>query len=335
MSVLQTQSLSWESDIEYSVIIYDGTDAATERPVATGSFSSNIIKCVAVIPSYEGTGLAQRLVTLLIEELSERECDNIFIFTKPSNIRAFSDLGFHEIMSVDQTVTLMEQNPSGISNYCRQLSGRRKEGKDIGAIVVNCNPFTLGHRYVIEKAASVCSHLFVIVLSEDRSEFSAAERLSLVRQGVADLEKVTVLSGGDYVISHATFPTYFIKDEKVVRTSYARLDSLIFARYIAPALSITRRFVGEEPYCPVTRDYNTQLEQILTKEGIEVTIIPRLEHDGKAISASYVRSLFAEGRLDLIADIVPDSTYQFLASSESESARKKIRAKIAEKGKKR
>lgn len=327
-SVLELQGLLWESDIEYSVIIYDNDEGRYSGPVATGSFSSNVIKCLAVHPSYEGTGLAQRVVTLLIEELSEKQVDNIFVFTKSSNIPAFQLLGFHEIVTEDSRVTLMEQNPRGIEAFCEQLDAHWVAGDRIGALVMNCNPFTLGHRYVIEQASRECSHLFILVVSEDRSEFSTEERLALIREGIGDIESVTVLSGGDYVISRATFPTYFLKDEHLVRTFYARIDARIFARYLAPALGVTTRFVGDEPFCPVTRDYNRQLQEVLGESGIEVKIIRRLEHDGQAISASKVRSLFAQGRLEEIAGLVPESTYRFLSSPASDRAKQKILAKM-------
>jgi len=327
-SVLELQGLLWESDIEYSVIIYDDDERQHSRPVATGSFSSNVIKCLAVHPSHEGTGLAQRVVTLLIEELSEKQVDNIFVFTKPSNIPAFQLLGFHEIVTADTHVTLMEQDPCGISRFCDQLHAHRVSGEHIGALVMNCNPFTLGHRYLIEQASRECSHLFILVVSEDRSEFSTDERLALIRAGVSDIESVTVLTGGDYVISRATFPTYFLKDDKLVRTSYARIDARLFARYLAPALGVTTRFVGDEPFCPVTRDYNRQLQEVLGESGIEVKVIRRLEHDGQAISASKVRSLFAQGRLGEITGLVPESTYQFLSSPAADRAKHKILAKM-------
>ena len=327
-SVLSTQGLLWESDIEFSVIIYDSDEGDYRNPVATGSFSSNVIKCLAVRPSYEGTGLAQRIVTLLIEELSQNDADNIFVFTKPKNIPAFQLLGFHEIVTVDSAVTLMEQDPRGIERFCEELNVHRVEGMSAGALVMNCNPFTLGHRYVIEQAARECSHLFVIVVAEDRSEFSTEERLSLITSGVSDITGVAVLSGGDYVISRATFPTYFLKDEHLVRTSYARIDAMIFARYLAPALGVRTRFVGDEPFCPVTRDYNAQLKDVLGEEGITLKVIDRLEHEGIAISASRVRSLFAQDRLEEIATLVPESTYRFLSSPASGVAKQRILKKI-------
>lgn len=326
--VLSSQNLTWEPDIEYSVIIYNSIDSSYTDPIATGSFSANVIKCIAVTPLFEGSGLAQRIVFLLIEELHARSVDNIFLFTKPRNVPTFGELGFHPLVSDNHLVTLMEQNPEGVQNFCRSLSAVKMEtgthDPTIGSLVVNCNPFTNGHRWIIEQASSACDLLYLFVVSENRSEFSTTERLALVKKGISDLQNVIVTEGGDYIISRGTFPTYFMKETRQVNQAYARIDAAVFAGFIAPALGITLRFVGEEPFCPVTRDYNEQLAEILPKAGITLTVIPRKEYNGKAISASRVRELFAAGLIDEIAPLVPETTLNFLTSAASAAVRDRI-----------
>ena len=69
----------------------------------------------------------------------------------------------------------------------------------------------------------------------------------MIRLGTADLANVTVCEGSAYAISQATFPTYFLKQLDKASENQIELDLQIFARYLAPALGATVRFVGTEP----------------------------------------------------------------------------------------
>jgi [citrate (pro-3S)-lyase] ligase len=188
----------------------------------------------------------------------------------------------------------------------------------IGAVIVNCNPFTLGHQYLIEYAASRCQLLHIFVLQEDRSSFPSAIRYSLVKAGVKHLNNVILHKGKDYIISDATFPTYFIKENRDVVDTHARLDLELFTHYIAPSLGINKRFVGEEPYCEVTAAYNSIMNETLPRKGIGVLIVPRMMHEGTPISASRVRMLIHDDKFQELKALVPETTYQFLLSSEAE-----------------
>ncbi len=88
---------------------------------------------------------------------------------------------------------------------------------------------------------------------------------------------------------------------------------------------IKKRFVGKEPYCPVTSVYNEIMKQVLPSHGIEVEEVERLTSSGDAISASRVRSLLADGKMDEVKALVPDTTYAFLVSPEAQSIFDKIR----------
>lgn len=85
----------------------------------------------------------------------------------------------------------------------------RKHNK--GAIVMNCNPFTKGHRYLIEYASAKVEKLILFVVQENKSLFSFAERYEMVKEGVSDLENVMVVPSGNYILSQTTFPQYFGK----------------------------------------------------------------------------------------------------------------------------
>lgn len=177
-----------------------------------------------------------------------------------------------------------------------------------GVVVMNCNPFTLGHRYLIEQAAKQVERLFVMVVREDCSLFAYAERKAMVEQGVAHLENVTVIDGSEYAISQATFPTYFLKRLDDAADTQMLLDLDLFRRHIAPALGATVRFVGTEPTDRLTRRYNQLMHEALK----DVRETDRLEKDGNAVSASRVRKAMEQGDMNTIRQLVPPTTLPYI-----------------------
>ncbi|MFA6670988.1 MAG: [citrate (pro-3S)-lyase] ligase [Bacillota bacterium] len=317
---LRQNSLRLENDIEYSFALYDG-----ERMVATGSFSSNVLKCIAVDSGYEGMGMAGKVLSRLVTEEFRRGRTHLFIFTKPENVGIFKEMGFYEISRVPLKVALMENIPDGISGFTHRLKKNKKPGRAVGSIVVNANPFTKGHKYLVEKASMECDWLHIFVVWEDRSVFPPEVRYRLVKEGIKHLKNVTVHKGKDYIISNATFPTYFLKQPDEAVKIQSVLDIKIFQQHIAPALGINRRYVGEEPYCPVTIIYNQSMKEMLPDRGIEVFEISRKSLGGFAISASRVRKLLREGELNLVKEMVPDTTFAFLNSEDALSILDKIK----------
>ena len=183
----------------------------------------------------------------------------------------------------------------------------------IGAIVMNCNPFTLGHRYLVEYAAAQVVKLYVFVVEEDRSEFPFADRIELVRQGVKDLPNVEVLPSGKFIISQQTFSGYFNKAQLQDVAVDSSEDVELFGREIAPTLGITIRFAGEEPNDTVTRQYNETMKKILPRYGVEFREIPRKTFGGEVISAGTVRAALKRGDFDKIKRLVPDATFKYLS----------------------
>ena len=53
--------------------------------------------------------------------------------------------------------------------------------------------------------------VYVFVVNTDLSLFKTSERFELVKAGTADLKNVIVVDGGDYMVSYATFPAYFLE----------------------------------------------------------------------------------------------------------------------------
>ncbi|WP_462363731.1 adenylyltransferase/cytidyltransferase family protein, partial [Pyramidobacter porci] len=210
-------------------------------------------------------------------------------------------------------VLLMENRRDGVKRFVASLERPVRDGV-IGAVVANCNPFTKGHRYLMETAASQCDFLHVFVLSAEKSLFPAALRLEMVRRGTSHLKNVAVHPTGDYLISAATFPDYFLKDKARAGDVKCELDLTIFARCFAAPLNITRRFVGTEPFSPVTERYNEAMKAFLPPLGVEVTEVPRCEAGGAPISATRVRALLERGGLDEpeLAELLPETTLALL-----------------------
>ena len=177
---------------------------------------------------------------------------------------------------------------------------------------MNCNPFTKGHRYLIEQALKKCDFLVIFIVEEEKSFFSFEDRISLVDEGVSDLENVVVIPSGKFVLSSLTFSEYFNKSEIQDRTIDTSLDVKIFAKEIAPCLHITKRFVGEEPKDNITRQYNENMKKILPEYGIELVEIPRIKEENSVISASKVRQALAEKDCKLLKKLVTSNTYNFL-----------------------
>ena len=186
----------------------------------------------------------------------------------------------------------------------------------VGCLAANCDPMTLGHRYLIEQAAARCDTLYLLVVSEDRSAVPAAHRSRIVEQSVKDLSNVAVAETGRYLISSASFPDYFLKEKRTAAVAWCGLDIAVFCR-LAGMLGISRRFVGTEPLCPVTAAYNRAMASALPQAGVELVEIPRLEQDGVPVSATAVRRLIADGRWREIRPLVPRAAYDYFSREEN------------------
>lgn len=274
--------------------------------IAGGGLKDDVIKCVAVDDAHKGEAIANTLVSHLISHANQEGYGCIKLFTKPKNRQLFESLSFRLLAEAPEAV-LMETGIGGISNTVEALK-KIKDNGERGVVVMNCNPFTLGHRYLIEQAAKQVERLYVMVVREDCSLFAYTERKAMVEQGVADIENVSVIDGSDYAISRATFPTYFLKRLDDAADTQMLLDLDLFRRHIAPALGATVRFVGTEPTDQLTRRYNQLMHEALK----DVRETARLEKDGNAVSASRVRKAMEEGDMNTIRQLVPPTTLPYI-----------------------
>ena len=308
---LDKNELDMSPDIEVFVTIKD-----EDEMIACGGLADKVLKCIAVDSSRRGQGLILKVITHLLNAALVRDRKELFLFSTPKNIEFFQDCGFNLIEECDGEIILME-NTKNLENYQKKLSSLKKDGDVIGTIVMNANPFTKGHLYLVEEASKRSDWLHLFVVREDASEFKFADRIELIKKGISHLTNVTLHEGSDYIISKATFPTYFIKDKGQVNELHAKLDLNVFRNQLASFLGITHRFVGTEPYCKVTNNYNKNMKKILEDPSskaapIEVVEIQRVEFADKPISASRVRALLKEKNYEELASIVPSTTYEFL-----------------------
>lgn len=319
-ALLMAEGIRLDANLEYIAGLYDDK----HELAATGSCYANTLRCFAVDSSRQGEGLLGKMLTHLIDYEIRRGNTHLFIYTKTDKAFFFADLGFVEIARVDGLVSFMENRRGGFSSYLERLAGQ-KRGDNSAALVMNCNPFTLGHRWLVEKAAAENDTVHLFVVSEDKSFFPFKDRYELVKKGCADLKNVLLHETGSYMISNAVFPSYFLEDDQAVIKAQAKLDIELFKK-IAAALGIKSRYVGEEPFSKVTAIYNEIMCEELPQAGIKCVIIPRKEENGEPISASRVRELLRENHIDEVRAMVPRSTFDYLLSPAGQEVIKKLKA---------
>lgn len=279
---LASLELDYDENVKFTVLCLDDEGAI----IAGGSLDGKICKCIGVSEDHQGEGLTATVVTELRKEAFLQGEDHLFLFTKPKNRMQFLDMAFFPIAQT-KDVLLMESRRNAARNYAKSLA--EEADGEIGAIIMNANPFTAGHRYLIEKALERVSLLHVFVVSEDRSYFSFAERWKRVAEGTKDLPQVRMHETKDYLISSVTFPTYFIKEKARAEDVRCALDLTVFADVFAKEMGITVRYVGTEPLDPVTARYNEIMKEMLPPKGVEVVEVPRLTVNGEIVSATKVR----------------------------------------------
>lgn len=339
-ALLAQEGLRRDKNLDYSCGIFDDD----YNLMATGSCFKNTIRCTAVSSGHQGEGLLNQIMSHLMTVQAERGNSHVFVYTKPGSAAFFSDIGFYEIARTE-SVVFMENRRGGLGDW---IAGQKEEtvfDKDaIAAIVMNANPFTKGHRHLVEKAAQESGLVHIFVLSEEAGPIPFRVRFELVRAGISDLENVICHGSGNYIISSATFPGYFLEDEDEAVRAQAELDVAVFS-LIAKELGITARYAGDEPYSHTTAIYNEIMKEHLPDAGIEFIEVPRLDAGDqcksalgeetcgkemseqaargkdercKAISASIVRKAIGNGHLESVADMLPPATLEYFKSAEAE-----------------
>ena len=250
--------------------------------------------------------------------ISENKCT---LLKKEKNTKPI-----HTLSKVGKAEAVTEPNTTNLQKTIESVK--------IAALVINANPFTLGHQYLVEKASRENDTLHLFIVEEDASLIPFSIRKKLVIEGTSHLPNIIYHDSGPYIISNATFPGYFQKDEQAVMESHAELDLAIFIK-IAKTLHITRRYIGEEPFSETTGLYNKIMSEKFPENGIDCIIVPRKQYINTEnsnqphplpISASTVRQAIKDKNFTLLKQLVPETTLQYFESKEAIPVIKKIQA---------
>lgn len=326
-SFLKDLGFDYEIDkINYTIILYNLNGVL----LGTGSLNGETLKFVAVAENFRETTAFSFIVTSLTNKALEtyKRC---FVFTKPKTAKLFVSLGFNELATAEPLFTVLEFGYKTIKDYQEYLLSKKKNSKTdkIACVVVNCNPLTKGHLYLIEKAAAENEVVYLFLVKENLSVFPYEKRKKLIIKGVAHLKNIVLISTGPYIVSGAIFPDYFLKKEtaSLISDKQAEIDITIFSNYIAPTLGIKRRYVGEEVYCPTTASYNRAMKKILPQAGVELIEIKRKTSGDETnyISASKVREAIKNDDLESVFDFLPEVTKEYLLSKDSREIKEAIK----------
>ncbi|MDF7638990.1 [citrate (pro-3S)-lyase] ligase [Lactobacillus sp. ESL0791] len=304
------------SERELAVIDHTlGLVDETGKLVGTGSIAGNVLKYIGVQNDDAHPGARfNQIVTALQQYLFSQQIFHCFVFTKEKYSASFSHLGFRELAHTEEAAFLESGTPD-INDYVAALPQvPDQKNKRVAAVVMNANPFTLGHQQLVAQASRENDLVYVFVVATDASLFKTSERMKLVQAGTAACKNVQVVSGGDYLVSSATFPAYFLKSPDELIKTQTVIDARVFKKYLVPALAIKARYLGTEPFSRTTNFYNESLKQELEPE-VAVQIIPRYQVNGKVITATKVRQAIKDDSLSQVKEMLPDSTWQFIEAN--------------------
>lgn len=314
---LNEYNLDYELDIDYSILVY-----YQESLIATASLANNVMKCFLVATDFIGQNITGLMFSHLVNVLNQKGINHYFVFTGPSNVEVFKSLNMKLLVTTMNTVLL-----EGGDNIYNQLGNLKKE-YNIGdgrksCVIINANPMTLGHMYLIETAANECEELLVFVVSEDLSSFPFEDRFEIIKEATSQLKNVTVLPTLSYLVSKITFPKYFLKEDQLIQDEQTLVDVLIYKEYYTKIFNIRKRYLGEEPLSFNTNKYNKVLKDHL---GENLKIIKRKKAGSKVISASLVRKLIKANKIEKLKKYVPLATYNYLLSDKGQIVVNKIQS---------
>ncbi|HOI46416.1 MAG TPA: GNAT family N-acetyltransferase [Bacilli bacterium] len=304
--LLARNGLRYEEKVSDTIAIYD-----QDKIIATGSIYENVIKMIAVDENYQGQNITAIILNHYINYFSNKRVYKYFIYTKPESVKYFTEYNF-SLVSMTDTIALLENNFETIDEFLqKQKQIHRINDEDTACIVMNCNPVTNGHLYLIEKCAKENHKTIIFLVEEDKSVFPYSIRYELLTKATSHLSNVQILPSSIYIISSATFPTYFLKELNQASLEYMKLDIQIFKDHFMKIFHIAKRYIGSEPLDPTTSAYNQTMRDILKDQ---LVVIDRKMFDSHIISASRVRKLAQELKFDELKPYVPEVTYQLLTS---------------------
>lgn len=299
------------------------------RIIATGSVEGNTFKYFYVDKPYQGRGVIRVIYDALLTYVLKQGYVSYFAFTTPDNVPVFEALGLSLVYQT-KDACLLEGGFGSYSKWIARIRKKLPEKNGLrGAVVMNCNPMTKGHLYLVKEARKEVDELLVFVLQEDSSLFPFEDRYRIVKDELREYDNVEVIMGGPYIISKATFPTYFIKKKDNMLDIYTAIDGGLFIDRIAKDLEIDVRFFGSEPKDIVTEQYTRMLQKMVEDSPIEMRIFSRFEVDDEPVSASTVRDLLVLDKKEDAYKLVVDNTIKFLESNEGEEIIWKMKKEVS------
>ena len=316
ISFLEQSNFEYEYDITYSILVYD-----YHKLIATASLANNVMKCFLVAKEYTNQNITNLMFSHLVSYLSQRNVFHYFVYTTPSNERIFTSLNMKTVVMTMNTVLL--EGGDEINNVLTNLKEEYKVSDNKkAAVIINANPMTFGHLYLIETASKENEEVLVFVVSEDLSSFPFEDRFEIIKKATAHLDNVLVLPTLSYLVSKITFPKYFLREDQLIKDEQTLVDVLVYKEYYTKIFNIVIRYLGEEPFSFNTNKYNEVLKNYL---GSRIKIIKRKQIDTEIVSASLVRKLIKDNNMDEIKKYVPLATYEYLVSKKGQKVVKKIK----------
>lgn len=287
-----------------------------EKIIASAGYYKNTLKLFTADSNYSYLNLFDKLLSILIKDMQKLNYKNIFVFTKKAYEDMFKSFNFIKLASAEKS-TLLVRTEVEVESQIKNMADFNNP--PYSSIVMNANPFTNGHEYLVKKALENSDRLIVFLVENDESYFPFALRKKIALANLKKYKNVYLVDSGDFIISSSTFPSYFLK-ENLINKDHAIIDSKIFRDYFVDSIGINARYLGEEPIDPSTKIYNETLKSILG-EKIKVEIIPRLENNRGLISASTVRLLYKNAKFDEMKDYLSDITIDILREYRNEHFR--------------
>lgn len=290
-----------------------------ERIIGTVSVSGYIIKDLAVSKDSQGENIASQLISHVINYFASNLIYTYQVFTKTEYKNLFLSLNFHLLVETDRLVMLeggVHNIDNALDDIRRQLNVRFapiNENSDIGCVVINGNPLTIGHEYLVSRVTKKHSMVIVFIVEEDKSLFTFKERLGMAYLTFHKYDNVLVIPSSKYIVSSLTFPTYFLKSDEV-NEEMAMIDGLIFRDYFMKKLFIKKRYFGSEINCKMS-SYNEILKSIL---GNKMEIISRLEINKEIVSASTVRLLLKKNKVEEALKFIPNECHFIIRNKKLE-----------------
>lgn len=201
-----------------------------------------------------------------------------------------------------------------IRQYFNDFCGEKYNS--VGAVVMKGDPFSYGHRYLVEQALQQVEFLIIFVIEEDIYQFSFEERYRMIVEGTSDLENVMVVPNDDFVFSRKTYWEYYRPREEGVAVLNAEYDINLFADYIAKPLHITHRFVGQDIKEQMVLVYNEVLKRILPQKGIHYIEVPAISSGDEKRYTSQIRRFLKNKEYDKLCSLIPKRIRPFVGIDE-------------------